>query len=89
MERRKLDSAPIDVPLPRGQITVYSGGMNMPEIFRHQNGQRAPKQFSRFVAKNPFKGRVRENDGAVLVNADDGVGRSVRNNAEMGFAKRI
>ena len=54
----------------------------MTETLGHQQSHLLSENFGNCVAKDSFGGWIREQDDAVLVNADDGVRRSLRNDAE-------
>src|SRR6266404_5453351 len=54
----------------------------MTETVRHQQGHLLSENFGNWIAKDSFRGRIREPDDAVLIDADDGVRRSLCNDAE-------
>src|SRR5882724_5721196 len=61
---------------------MHSGFVQITEIFRHQQGHLLTENFGNWVAKDSFRSRIREQNDAVMIDADNGVGRGLCNDPE-------
>src|ERR1700719_1271725 len=63
-------------------VGMHSGFVQMTEIFRHQESHLLSQNFANWVAKDSFRSREDAQNGAVVIDADDGVGRSLCDDPE-------
>jgi hypothetical protein len=55
------------------QVSPQGGPVRLLEIAGHQHGDRLVHHFRNRVAEDPFCGIVDEEDGALLIDGDDGI----------------
>src|SRR6266568_4454990 len=62
-------------------VGVHGGLVQMTQIFRHQQSRLLSQNFGKRIAKDSFRCPIREQDDAIVIDADDGVRRGLCNDA--------
>src|SRR5438132_12267028 len=63
-------------------VGVHGGLVQMTTILRNQQSCLLSQNFGKRIAKDPFRCPIREQDDAIVIDADDGVRRGLCNDAE-------